>query len=257
MEALMITGVTMFHYGQFDQAKASLLTAWEMVDESKSPEQIVLYGSDTGMSIGFYLCLAHAHLNEKEKAWKIAEETQALARRDGQTFGIDAMLLAFVMLQIILGEYDKAEPLARKLVIDATEHILPHWQAWGMIVLGYILGDAESILEMEAGIKLDRMIGSRISNPTQLGLLAAVYLRHGRAEEALDAIDRGLADILARGEGWWQAELYRLRGKALESMDDPGGAAAAYRQAIAAAQAQQARSFEMQAEADLTSLLKG
>ena len=255
MEAYLMTGLMMFHYGQFDQAKASLLKAWEMYDESKSQEQIMRYGSDSGVAIGFYLCLAYAHLNEKEQAWNIAEETLALARRTGQAFAIEESLLAFVMLQIISGEYGTAEPLARELLSDATSHFIPHWRAWGLIVLGYIQGDAEGIQLMEEGISLDRMIGSNISNPTQLGLMAAILLRHGRVEEAEHAIEKGLADIARRGEGWWQAELYRLRGKALEARSNSEGAAESYRLAIATAQAQKASSFETQAKADLARLM--
>ena len=255
MAANFVIGLTVFHSGQFKQARTHLLKAWQLYDQSKSRDQILLYGSDLGAGIGFYLSLTYAHLNEKEQAWKIAGEGLALARRTGQTFSIDEMLLAFVLIQIILGEYDgTAQPLARELLADATDHVLPHWVAWGMIVLGYIQGDAESVREMQAGIQMDRMIGSRISNPTQLGLLAAVLVRQGRVEEALDAIERGLADISKRGEGWWQAELYRLRGKALEARGDLESAAAAYRQAIATAQAQKARRFEIQAEADLARL---
>lgn len=253
----LITGFRDFHYGKFELAKNQLLKAWELYDEEKSREQIIRYGSDLGAGIGFYLCTAYAHLNEKEQAWKVAEEALAIARRTGQAFSIDEMLLAFVLLQIILGEYDsKVESLAQELVADATDHILPHWQAWGMIVRGYLLGDAQSIKDMEDGITLDRAIGSRISNPTQLGMLAAVLLRHEQVDEALDVIARGLADIEARGEGWWQAELYRLRGNAFEMKDDFDGAAAAYRQAIATAQAQRAYSFQVRAEAELARILQ-
>jgi tetratricopeptide (TPR) repeat protein len=250
-----ITGFRDFHYGQFELAKDQLLKAWELYDEGKSKEQIALYGSDLGAGIGFYLCAAYAHLNEKELAWKIAEEALTIAHRTGQAFSIDEMLLAFVLLQIILGEYDdKTESLARELVADATDHVLPHWLAWGKIVLGYLVGDVESIKNMEDGITLDRAIGSRISNPTQLGLLADVYLRHGCADDALDAVERGLADIEERGEGWWQAELYRVRGNALEMKGDLAGAATTYRQAIATAQMQKAYSFQIRAEADLARL---
>jgi serine/threonine protein kinase/tetratricopeptide (TPR) repeat protein len=255
MAAYLVTGWTAFHYGQFDQAKTSLLKSWELYDESRSREQILQYGGDLGVGAAFYLCMAYAHLDEKEQAWKIAQAALALARRTGHAFTIDEMLLAFVMMQIISGEYDgTAEALAQELLADTTDHNFPHWLAWGMIVFGYVKGDRESIPSMVAGLKLDRMIGSRISNPTQLGLLADVFLRHGRVEEAENAIEQGLADISARGEGWWQAELYRLRGKVLEARGDPEGAAATYRQAIATARAQKALRFEAQAEADLARL---
>jgi tetratricopeptide (TPR) repeat protein len=254
MAAYMVTGFTQFHYGQFDQAKLYLLKAWAMYDERQSQAQILQYGSDLGCGIGFYLSVAYAHLNEKEHAWKIAETALAIARRTGQAFSVDEMLLAFVLLQIITGDDRAAEPLAQELVADATDHNLPHWLAWGMIVLGYLQGDAQSIQRMEEGLKLDRMIGSRISNPTQLGLLAAVLLRHGRVEAALEAVERGLVDIAARGEGWWQAELYRLRGQALEARGDRAGATMAYQQALATAQAQHAYRFQAQAEAALARL---
>jgi predicted ATPase len=87
------------------------------------------------------------------------------------------------------------------------------------------------------------------------GLLAEIEVQ-GDAEGALSRIDEALALAGETGEHWSDAFLHRLRGEILLKRDPANTAPAedALLTAIAVAQQQKARSFELRAALDLTRL---
>jgi hypothetical protein len=86
-------------------------------------------------------------------------------------------------------------------------------------------------------------------------LLAEVELVAGRRDEALAAVDRGLALAAETGVGWTRPWLLRLRGGAL-CETDAGGAASAYRKGLSVAVAQGSRALALMAALALAKLLQ-
>jgi hypothetical protein len=84
-----------------------------------------------------------------------------------------------------------------------------------------------------------------------LGLLADLEVAAGNAEGALTLIDNGLAMAQEGGQHYADSFLNRLRGDILLKRDpaDPAPAEEAYRNAIAIAKQQGARSYELRARA--------
>ena len=80
--------------------------------------------------------------------------------------------------------------------------------------------------------------------------------RGGGAEAALAGIDGALALAGETGEHWFDAALHRIRGEILlkQNPADPAPAEAAFLAAIAVAQQQKARSFELRAALSLAKL---
>ena len=114
----------------------------------------------------------------------------------------------------------------------------------------------EGLSKLEFGIEKYRQTGAQLFEASSLALLAEGYRRGGRLEEALQATSRALErGELAEGY-FYAAEIHRIRGKLLvEARADEAGAEAAFRQAIAIANAQQALSLELRAATDLSELL--
>jgi predicted ATPase len=83
--------------------------------------------------------------------------------------------------------------------------------------------------------------------PLYQSLLAEIEVAMGKS--GLDRIDSALALARETGEHWSDSFLHRIRGEILLKLDPTNTAAAeqAFRSAIAIAQAQKARSFELQA----------
>lgn len=116
----------------------------------------------------------------------------------------------------------------------------------------------------------------RRAHPCFLALLAEAHEKAGQTEEDLTALTEALAQVDATGERYYEAELYRLKGeltlqhasqqsngksqnaKVIDPhplLPDPQGKAKAYfLKAIAIAQRQQAKSWELRATASLARL---
>ena len=98
-------------------------------------------------------------------------------------------------------------------------------------------------------------LGAKLQEATVLSLLADVELIDGRRDEALAAVERGLALAAETGFGLGRPRLLRLRGDALAETDSTQ-AASAYREALSAAGAQGSRAIALMAALALAKLLR-
>ena len=111
---------------------------------------------------------------------------------------------------------------------------------------------------MRRGVALFRAAGVDLCLPYYLGVFADGCLYAGRAEEGLSAAEEGLAEVERTGDVRHEAELYRLRGELLLTLgEDAEEVESCFREAIAVAQRQEARSWELRATVSLARLLRG
>jgi predicted ATPase len=82
--------------------------------------------------------------------------------------------------------------------------------------------------------------------PTFLASMAEVHEKSRRPMDGLSAVSEALAVAEPSGQHYWTAELYRLKG-ALACEADQKNAEESFRDAIAIARGQQAKSFELRA----------
>lgn len=109
---------------------------------------------------------------------------------------------------------------------------------------------------MKQGLAAWRALGGEIMRPSLLALLAEAYQRRGESAQAFAALAEAIALADSKGERHYQAELYRLKGEFLlaSPSDNPTEAAACFRQAIAIARRQGAKSLELRAAISLSRL---
>jgi predicted ATPase len=101
-----------------------------------------------------------------------------------------------------------------------------------------------------------RATGAAVFQPYGLALLAEAYAQAGRYEEGLTLLAEALALTNDREERRWEAELYRLKGELLlvHSAEHHAEAETCFRQALAVARRQQAKSWELRAATSLARL---
>jgi predicted ATPase len=89
-----------------------------------------------------------------------------------------------------------------------------------------------------------------------LALLAEAYGMMGQPEAGLTALAEALTLADTTDERWYKSECYRLKGELLlqQSLDNQADAETCYQQAIAIAQNQQAKSFELRTAMSLARL---
>ena len=110
--------------------------------------------------------------------------------------------------------------------------------------------------ELERVLSAFRAEGHRVEMPSCYGMLAELETLRRGAEKALALVSEGLAISKETGERITHSYLYRLRGDILVTCDpaDRVPAEKAYRTAIAVANEQGARSFELRAALALAKL---
>ncbi len=131
------------------------------------------------------------------------------------------------------------------VIVLSREEGFQLWSAGTAIVHGWALAEAgcteEGIAEMRAGLDEWQGTGMRLYTPYYLALLSAAYEKAERREDALKTIEEALARSEETGENWWRAEMLRIRGVLR------GGEEGSFREAIAFARAQGAKSLELRA----------
>jgi tetratricopeptide (TPR) repeat protein len=97
--------------------------------------------------------------------------------------------------------------------------------------------------------------GYQLGITAQFVLRCPGMLRRNEPEEALEVIDHGLSIVTRNGERFFEAELYRLKARALLMRGVPDAEAESLLdQALRTARDQKARSLELRAATDLARL---
>jgi predicted ATPase len=113
----------------------------------------------------------------------------------------------------------------------------------------------EALTELYTGSAIYQMTGMETGLTTMFCMLADAYLTARKTEEGLQAVAQGLAVVEKNKERVFAAELWRLQGELLfQAKADSAEVESGYQQAIAIAQQQSAKSWELRATASLARL---
>ena len=137
---------------------------------------------------------------------------------------------------------------------------MPIWKALGRFLHGWanwVLGDQQmELAEMRQGIERLHELGQGFYRPYLRGLLAEAYADEGKFDIALAELDDVLTEATTMDQHFSDAELHRIRGEILLKRDPTNTPPdeEAFLTAIAVAQQQKARSFELRAALSLAKL---
>jgi len=153
---------------------------------------------------------------------------------------------------VVLGER------ADELVAVAAEQGFPFWSALGTIYRGYAKvknGDVTGgIPLLRSGTAAFRATGSEAWLPYYIALLARAYEIAGQIEEGSTLLDDAFQIVEGTGERWFSAELNRYKGELLRRQGHPEAAEEHYRKALSIAREQDAKLWELRANASLARL---
>jgi predicted ATPase len=186
-------------------------------------------------------CLARAALT----LWRLGYPDQALARSADMLALAQELSDAYNQVRALVyaadvnhlrREWCTAQERAEASLALSTEKAFVHWVGPGTFWRGWALAaqgqGEEGVSQMRQGLAARRAAGNMVSRAEYLGLLA----------EALVVTEK-------TGARYDEAELYRIKGELLlrQAIPDEAQAAACFRQALAAARRQQAKSWELRA----------
>jgi predicted ATPase len=253
-------GTARLWQGDLIGAEANLAEALRTYDPERDRDAKFRFGVDTGAGAAIYLALARWALGDVERARTLSNE--ALARADETAHApTRAVVNQHISLyQVLRGDPQAARRTATILTDLSREHGMALWLTQGGVYSNWArawLGDRESgmtaLREALAGYLGQ---GNKLFVPLYQGRLAELEAEAHDADGALQRIDDALALANETGEHWTDALLHRIRGEILLKRDpaNPAPAEEAFQTAVAVAQAQKARSFELQAALALATL---
>jgi predicted ATPase len=148
---------------------------------------------------------------------------------------------------------------SEQTIAYATERGIPYWLAFATIVHGWALTahgqQAAGIAQIRQGLATYQSTGARLGGAWCQLLLAEAYGKSGKIEEALQALEEALVLVDHTQERYYEAEIHRLKGEFLLMQGGTETVAhACFRQALAVARRQSARSWELRAATSLARL---
>jgi len=217
-------GTTTFHCGEIDLSRMHLEQVEMLYSPSRHDSSVLLYGNDLGVTCKSYVALALWFFGYPNQAVGKAQEAIALAQSLSHPFSLASALFFALLLHQHRREEHIVQEQSAELIALCQKYGFRHWLANGMVMQGWALTEQGQIEQIAQGIATLRAMGSRVGLTMQLGLLADVYRKGGRLEEALKAVEEGLTIVQDAGEQVWGAELYRLKGELTlqQSKTSPG-----------------------------------
>jgi TOMM system kinase/cyclase fusion protein len=269
LEAHHTLWATLVSSGELVAARAHLEQGISLYDASQHRSHAALYGGhDPGVC-----CFSHAAwtlwmLGYPDQALRSIHEGLTLARELAHPASLAIALRWMATLQQSRQEKQAAREGAEACAALAGEQGFAPESAQAMILRGWALVErgrgTEEIVQIHQGLAAYRATGSVLRQSYYLALLAEAYGKVGQVEEGLKVLDEALAGVHKTGEDVCKAELYRLKGELLQSRVTSREAEVStsysqeaeecFQQALAVAQRQQARSWELRAAMSLSRL---
>jgi predicted ATPase len=254
-----LLGFTCLFLGDFTDAQSNLVEALSIYDPERDHEAMFRFGPDIGATARVYLAMTKWHLGEVGPARALIEEALAQAIETGHVPTLVSVYYFRAHFEIVRGDAGAARRDAKIVVELSQENALALHAAWGALQSAWasarLDGGETGATELRRALAAYTDQGSTFSVPFFQALLAEVEAQ-GNAEGALSRIGEALALAGETGEHWSDAFLHRLRGEILLKRDPTNTSPAedAFLTAIAVAQQQKARSFELRAALDLAQL---
>ena len=253
-------GMTHWFAGEYREAREHLECALAFFQAGRDDDLAFYFGHDPGTGAMLYLALTLWPLGNIGRAISLARDAEArsagLAHIGTRAHG----RMHTALFAVMGGDHSRVELNAVELARLTREHDLPLWGAWGVFLVG--LATAQSgtasggLADMRRGVELVREQNVLPFDGLLMIALAEAEAHAGDVDRALAILDEALTTSERTGHRTFDAELHRVRGEMLLKCDlaDPGTAEKAYRTAIAVAQEQGTRSFELRAALALAKL---
>jgi predicted ATPase len=254
-----LLGHTCLRQGDFIEAQSNLVEALSIYDPKRDREAMFRFGQDTGALATAHLANTKWQLGEVGPARALIEEAVAHAIETGHVPTLVNTYFFKAYFEIVRGDAGAARRDAEMVVELSQENALTLFTAFGALESAWAsarLDERETgAMELRQRLAAFTDQGNRFFVPFFQGLLAEIEAQCD-AEGALRRIDEALALAGETEEHWSDALLHRLRGEILLKRDPANTTLAedALLAAIAIAQQQKARSFELRAALSLAKL---
>lgn len=263
MEACFARNCTSLFRGEFDRCIEFGEKGTALYDEEKTRFHASLTGQNSGCTIPAFWAWALWIAGYPDQAVAVAEEGVARGKSLDDPFSYAFALYHFGCVQQHCRMAQAAFESGEASVNIGKEQGFDIWIALGMLCKGSgLILSGQRIDEgtelVQQGFSHFRASGAELSLTHYYAILADAYRASGRIEDALEAVEEGLAFVEKSQERFHESNLNRLRGDLLlmQSHDNQSQAENCYLKAIEIAEKQAARSWELRATMSLARLWK-
>jgi TolB-like protein/class 3 adenylate cyclase/tetratricopeptide (TPR) repeat protein len=252
------SGRNLMFAGRFASARSRLekvLALYDPVAHGSLVHQIGNYPQTLSQAIlGIVLfCLGYPDQALKRSSAAIAE-----ARKLAHPPSFAQSLAYGARLHSHNGDNAALDERAGQLIAVATEQSFPEWRGYGVIYRGWAKvknGDvAEGISLLRSGCTALHGPTREMGSPDFMAFLANACEIAGKPEEAVSLLDDALEIVGRLGGHYFAAELNRHKGRLLLCRGQAEAAEELYRKALAIAEKQEAKLWELRAATSLAQL---
>jgi predicted ATPase/class 3 adenylate cyclase len=285
VEAHRALGASLYYLGELKMARAHVEAGISRYDPNQHPVHAFFhYLADPGMTLHAYAAPLIWCLGYPEQAEAQLQAAQQMWEERPHPFSQVVALHFGALLFQQCRDVEKVNTYATELLLTCREHGFSVWEPTGKIMKGWALQQniddthEEGIALIQEGIDGWEANRSRVLRPVYLGMLAHAYGQRGKAKEGLQVIEKALEVVAESGERTNEAELYRLKGELLLklvkdnlsvradafeeaaeqykcSSDHQREAEMCFEKALAIAQHQEAKSWELRTAVSLSRLM--
>ncbi|HMS84158.1 MAG TPA: adenylate/guanylate cyclase domain-containing protein [Nitrospira sp.] len=264
--ALMIrahesVGSTDTFLGRFEEAKIHLREAKSLMDRPRDRSNGLPYTQDPGITARMMLAQNTLISGEVDEVEGLVEEAITLARALEHPFTLAFTLATTAWVYSTLRDSKRTLDVTEEAIQISTKFSFEVPLAWAMSFQGWALaeqGQEKGIERVVAGLSAAQSAKASLINTCILALLAECHVRVHHVTDGLAAIQQAEELVATQGELCWQAELFRIQGELvlMQSGQPVTAAEQCFSKALAVAQSQQARLFELRAATSMARLLR-
>jgi len=275
-EAHLNLGSTLFFLGEMVTAHAHLEQGIALYNPQQSHAIAFSRGTDPGVVCLSRLSWVLWWLGYPDRALARSHEAIALAQRLSYPYSLYFALQYNTILHLWRRETALVKERIEATMALMREHGFVQFWGGALTKLGWVLVEQgaieEGIAQILQGLDAQKSTGVELGRHENFVILAQEYGKAGQATEGLRVLAEAIAIVHNNAERFFEAELSRLKGELLlqsssevrESDVSPSYATfyspqaqeaeACFRQAIAIARCQQAKSLELRAVMSLSRL---
>jgi len=261
--AQRVSGFTCLYFGDFSGAHDHFQKSLELYDQARHGDFATRFGQDSRVVAEILDALTLWVLGRVDEALPLADCALADAESAAHVPTTSYALVHAALLGLLRQNPEAVATYCQALADILSRFDLPaFWSGFAAFFQGWATwsdGAKESRrAEMRRGLAINRQQGFVWLLPNFEAALAEVEASAGDTDAGLRRLDDALAELRRTEQRWYEAEMHRIRAK-IPLPHDPANTAAAEQSlqaAIAIAQSQKARSFELRAALSLAKLYR-
>jgi predicted ATPase len=259
MEAHRMVDESAFYMGEFGRARRHLQQSLALYDPQKHRSHAEIYGQDPGVALLSHGCCIMWQAGYPQQALHYGQEAVALAQRQDHPFSLGFALCYSAMMHQYRREPSEVLNLTNAAIKLSRDQGFVIWMAQATFLQGWAVAEQgrieEGISKMAQGLSDWQASGTEFLSAYLTALLATAHVKNGRIDEALDLLAESFAAVSEKSQGFYEAELHRLKGEfLLQQGSSSVEVEELYQQAIKIAQQRQALSQELRAAISLSRL---